>query len=164
MAKEFKWQFVIDPKGSHKAFNNSDLERFKINRYKSLAREVIQNSIDARDDKSKPVRVEFSTYTKETNEIPDRVGLLKKVTDCIPTAKKDRNRKEAEPWFNEAKKILEGKTDSYRVRICRTCSGLPVLLELGSYADLESALLINDAHELMQNRTKQLHLLTKGLV
>lgn len=61
-------------------------------------------------------------------------------------------------------KILEGKTESYRVRICRTCSGLPVLLELGSYADLESALLINDAHELMQNRTKQLHLLTKGLV
>ena len=110
MTKEFKWEFVVDPKGSHKAFNNSDLERFKINRYKSLAREVIQNSIDACDDKSKPVRVEFSTYTKETNDIPDREGLLKKVTACIPTAKKDRNRKEAEPWFNAAKKILEGKT------------------------------------------------------
>jgi hypothetical protein len=63
MAKEFKWEFVVDPKGCHTAFNNPVLERFKINRYKSLAREVIQNSIDARDDKSKPVRVEFNTLT-----------------------------------------------------------------------------------------------------
>ena len=62
-------------------------------------------------------------------------------------------------YMHHVSKIIEGNTESYRVRICRTCSGLPTLLELGSYTDVESALLVNDVHELMQDRTKQLHLL-----
>ena len=62
-------------------------------------------------------------------------------------------------YLHHVSKIIEGNAESYRVRICRTCSGLPNLLELGSYADVESALLVNDSHELMQNRLNQLHLL-----
>src|SRR3546814_14707697 len=46
-----------------------------------------------------------------------------------------------------------------RVRVCKSCSGLPKLLELGSYADLESAVLVNDGYELLQGRTQKLHLL-----
>jgi hypothetical protein len=49
----------------------------------------------------------------------------------------------------------------YRVRICRTCSGLPHLLELGSYSDLESATLVNDVHEFLNNRTRHLHVITE---
>lgn len=45
------------------------------------------------------------------------------------------------------------------MRICRKCSGLQSLLELGSYSDVESALLINDAYEILQGRYKNLHLL-----
>ena len=62
-------------------------------------------------------------------------------------------------YMHHVSKIIEGNAESYRVRICRTCSGLPNLLELGSYADVESALLVNDSHELLQNRLNQLHLL-----
>lgn len=62
-------------------------------------------------------------------------------------------------WMHHISKIIEGKTESYRVRVCRTCTKLTVPLELGSYADVESALLINDAYEILQGRTKQLHLL-----
>lgn len=62
-------------------------------------------------------------------------------------------------WMHHISKIIEGKTESYRVRVCRTCTKLAVPLELGSYADVESALLINDAYEILQGRTKQLHLL-----
>ena len=98
MAKEFKWEFVVDLKGTHKSFNNSDLERFKVHRYKSLAREVIQNSIDARKDKSLPVLVEFSSTTQKIEDIPDTEGLLKKISSCIPVAAEDKNRAEAEPW------------------------------------------------------------------
>ena len=53
----------------------------------------------------------------------------------------------------------QGKTESYRVRVCRTCTKYKLPLELGSYADVESALIVNDTHELLQGRTKQLHLL-----
>jgi hypothetical protein len=49
----------------------------------------------------------------------------------------------------------------YRVRICRTCSGLPHLLELGSYSDLESATLANDVHEFLNHRTRHLHVITE---
>jgi hypothetical protein len=65
-------------------------------------------------------------------------------------------------FMHHVSKIVEGKTESFRVRICRTCSGLPILIELGSYADVESALLVNDVHEILQNRTRQLHLLVPG--
>mmetsp|Transcript_2659 Transcript_2659/g.3988 ORF Transcript_2659/g.3988 Transcript_2659/m.3988 type:complete len:727 (-) Transcript_2659:229-2409(-) len=56
-------------------------------------------------------------------------------------------------------RITEGGVVCYRVRICRTCSGLKQLLELGSCADLESALLLNDVHEILEGRVSQLQLL-----
>ena len=65
-------------------------------------------------------------------------------------------------FMHHVSKVVEGKMAFYRVRICRTCSGLPTLIELGSFADVESALLVNDAHEIQNGRTKQLHLLVKG--
>ena len=49
----------------------------------------------------------------------------------------------------------------FRVRICRTCSGLPHLLELGSYSDLESATLTNDVHEFLNHRYRHLHVITE---
>ena len=49
----------------------------------------------------------------------------------------------------------------FRVRICRTCSGLPHLLELGSYSDLESATLVNDVHEFLNHRMRHLHVITE---
>ena len=56
-------------------------------------------------------------------------------------------------------KLFEGKAESYRVRACRTCTKLSIPLDLGQYADLESAMLINDVHEILQGRTNQLHVL-----
>jgi len=106
----YKWEFVIDLKGVHKGFNNPDLERFKNGRYRSLTREVIQNSIDARLNKNLPVRVEFECINRKTEDIPDRDGLLKKISACIPMAKRDKGRKEALTWFNTAKDLVEGKS------------------------------------------------------
>mmetsp|Transcript_10800 Transcript_10800/g.16431 ORF Transcript_10800/g.16431 Transcript_10800/m.16431 type:complete len:776 (+) Transcript_10800:56-2383(+) len=56
-------------------------------------------------------------------------------------------------------RITEGGVVCFRVRVCRTCSGLKQLLELGSCADLESALLLNDVHEIIEGRFSQLQLL-----
>jgi hypothetical protein len=77
----------------------------------------------------------------------------------IPDLRLDQRGLAPVTYMHHVSKIIEGNTESYRVRICRTCSGLPALLELGSYTDVESALLVNDVHELIHERTKQLHLL-----
>jgi hypothetical protein len=111
MSKQsYKWEFVIDLKGVHKGFNNPDLERFKNGRYRSLTREVIQNSIDAQLNSNVPVRVEFECVSRKTKDIPDKDGLLKKIEACIPMAKQDKGRKEALTWFNAAKGLLEGNS------------------------------------------------------
>jgi hypothetical protein len=41
---------------------------------------------------------------------------------------------------------------SFRVRICRQCCGGIRHIELGTYVDQESAILVNDVHELMAGR------------
>ena len=48
---------------------------------------------------------------------------------------------------------------SYRVRICKSCLGSSSHLELGTYNDHETALLMNDIHELQVGRMDNLHLL-----
>lgn len=45
---------------------------------------------------------------------------------------------------------------SYRVRICKTCCHENCHIELGTYADQESAILVNDAFEIMHQRTDKL--------
>lgn len=60
--------------------------------------------------------------------------------------------------------IMRRKTSDnvpfYRVRICRNCTSSDDTVYLGSYTDLESAILVNDAHELMHNRSNHIHVLT----
>ena len=48
----------------------------------------------------------------------------------------------------------------YRVRVCRNCTSSDDTIYLGSYTDLESAILVNDAHELMHNRNAHTHVMT----
>jgi hypothetical protein len=48
---------------------------------------------------------------------------------------------------------------TYRVRVCKTCTNSNVL-ELGTYLDLESAVLVNDAYLLSQKSQKGVLLLT----
>lgn len=109
MAKEtYRWQFTEDLKGGHRGFNNPELERFKNGRYRSLTREVIQNSLDAIDNKTKPVRVVFKSIKRPVAEVPNVQGLQKKISACIPMAERDRNRPEAAQWFKDALSLLQG--------------------------------------------------------
>jgi hypothetical protein len=49
---------------------------------------------------------------------------------------------------------------NYRVRICKTCCCDHVHIELGTYIDFESALIVNDVHELIARRYGRLSVLT----
>jgi hypothetical protein len=105
---QYRWEFTQDLKGGHRGFNNPELERFKNGRYRSLTREVIQNSLDAVDDKTKPVRVEFHSDRYAASDIPDARGLAAKIGKCIPMARRDKNRAEAAPWFENAYALITG--------------------------------------------------------
>ena len=50
---------------------------------------------------------------------------------------------------------------SYRVRICKTCCQENGHIELGTFVDQESAILINEAHEILNKRFDKLCLLRK---
>jgi hypothetical protein len=51
---------------------------------------------------------------------------------------------------------------TYRVRVCRGCCGERSHIELGSYIDIESAMLVNDCHELLAGRNHKLLVLVRG--
>jgi len=48
----------------------------------------------------------------------------------------------------------------YKVRICKYCRGTEESLDIGSFSDLESAILANDVHEKLNNRSEHVHILT----
>lgn len=79
---EGRWRFPAANYGKKKGLNTGDVETFKKSPYASFAREILQNSIDAQDDKEKPVRVEFKTFEIETCNIPGINELKEQVRRC----------------------------------------------------------------------------------
>jgi len=107
-SKPICWYFPIDKSGKYSAFNNHDLERFKKGRYKSLTREVIQNSIDAKDPGNiKPVLVSFELIQLPIEQFPDLDGFKEKIEGCLKMAPRDGSADAAVPWFEGAKGLLE---------------------------------------------------------
>jgi hypothetical protein len=110
-SKPICWNFPIDASGKYSAFNNHDLERFKKGRYKSLTREVLQNSIDAKDPgNTRPVLVRFDLIQLPIEQFPDLDGFKEKIEGCLKMAPRDGSADAAVPWFEGAKGLLEQAT------------------------------------------------------
>jgi hypothetical protein len=72
-----KWSFPLNQNGPIQGFNDQGIEYFLGNPIESLAKEIIQNSIDAGlQDELKPVRVEFRKFYINTNDIPEKEKLI----------------------------------------------------------------------------------------
>ena len=65
------WIFPSNNYGIVTGIGEASIETFKGSPYRSLSREICQNSMDARFDKNKPVVIEFSCFSIENREIPD---------------------------------------------------------------------------------------------
>ena len=65
-----KWSFPSNNGGDVNGISNAGIETFQGTRIKSLAREICQNSLDARVDQARPVVVEFSSFKLERDKIP----------------------------------------------------------------------------------------------
>lgn len=107
-----EWRFKGNGFTEEKGLDTSDMEIFKKDPMASLAREICQNSIDAKDTGKKTVRIEFKPFRINKNEIPGYDRLLKEIESC-------RNYQTKKEIVNELSKMLvEIKKESiYCLRI-----------------------------------------------
>jgi hypothetical protein len=78
-----EWFFQRNDHGQDNGYSDPGVETYKGNIYYYIAREIIQNSIDARNPKSsKPVVVEYESTTVERGKIPDMDALQDAFRRC----------------------------------------------------------------------------------
>lgn len=82
MSNTIGWSFPSTNWGTENGKNDPGLETFRGNPYPALAREPIQNSLDARLNTTKPVYVEFSSFTIPNSQFPGRDGYVKTLEQC----------------------------------------------------------------------------------
>ena len=77
------WRFPLNNGGSIDGLNDAGIETFQGEPTKSLAREVIQNSLDAAKENSGPVQVEFKLKNIPKNEFPELDYFKKTLKKCL---------------------------------------------------------------------------------
>jgi hypothetical protein len=78
----YSWTFPIDLAGETDGFNFPGIQAFLNKPIISLAREVIQNSMDAKLGDEEPVIVKFELCNKKVNQIPNYEEYKKIVAKC----------------------------------------------------------------------------------
>lgn len=71
MDKKFRWSFPKLDGGGDEGMNDPGVETFKNDIYASLGKEILQNSIDARLDRSKPVEVKIKLCPIDSDQFPN---------------------------------------------------------------------------------------------
>ena len=77
-----QWRFPSNNYDVEKGLDTADMETFKKDPISSLAREICQNSIDARRNKNRPVKVEFSLFSIDSQKIPGIERLKQEIESC----------------------------------------------------------------------------------
>src|SRR5580698_4946269 len=80
---DLKWTFAPSNGGQEVGIHDPGVETFRGNFSHYLARELIQNSLDARLDSNKPVRVSFALEELDARDIPDIACLRLAIERCI---------------------------------------------------------------------------------
>ena len=76
------WTFAPSGNGEGLGFHNPGIETFKGDLERHLAREAIQNSLDARLNKKEPVRVTFELLDLDTSDVPGMDILADTLWQC----------------------------------------------------------------------------------
>ena len=107
MARQMKWYFPKNEGGRDSGFHDAGVETFKGDTDRSLARELIQNSLDARYDNQKPVKVEFEILDLKSKDIPGLKNLALTFERCAEYFPDDKKGKE---FFRRAYKLTQQKS------------------------------------------------------
>ncbi len=80
---KFSWRFPKLDNGLEQGINNGGIATFKGSKlYNNLAREICQNSLDAKANEDTPVRVEFKSIALSKQEYPSLAALPQIFNDC----------------------------------------------------------------------------------
>lgn len=104
---KMKWFFPKNDGGQDSGFHDAGVETFKGNSDRYLARELIQNCLDARLDPNKPVHVKFAVEELDRREIPDIEGLKVSLERCAEYW--GSYQKKAREFFERAAKLASAK-------------------------------------------------------
>ncbi len=99
--EDLVWHFPALDNGEAEGYNDPLLQYFEGDYGKYVAREVIQNSIDARYNPGAPVKVLFEKVNFKPRDVPGMSELLKHLEVCWKKAKKE-NKEKAEIHFRKA--------------------------------------------------------------
>lgn len=77
-----KWFFSSRGFGATEVFSNPGLEMFKCEPIRAMAREVCQNSLDAKISNNEPMRIEFERLLIKTSDFPSIVEMHKTLIKC----------------------------------------------------------------------------------
>lgn len=84
MNRDIKWRFPSNSYASTTGLDTADIETFKSDESAALAREITQNSIDARlIGITEPVRIEFKLFSIKREEIPGLNDIVENINNCI---------------------------------------------------------------------------------
>jgi len=101
------WFFPPTGGGEEHGFKNPELAHFeKDDPIISLAREVLQNSLDAKQDNSKPVQVDFEVEELASKTFPDLNGFKEILKSCQSISKNDDD---AQTFYENALKSLDSQ-------------------------------------------------------
>lgn len=103
------WNFPSSNFGTLNGIGEAGIETFKGTPYKSLAREICQNSLDAKDGSGKPVIVEFFCSKEDLCSFHDYATLSNAIDSCLSFWKKNNNKKTVD-FFDKAQKVAAQKT------------------------------------------------------
>ena len=97
------WSFPPSSGGSDDGFNDAGIETFTGARFDGLAREIIQNSLDAAVDDQTMVTVEFDFVEITRADFPGRKSLLKAMKQC----EKESRDEKGKAFFGNAVRELQ---------------------------------------------------------
>lgn len=102
-----KWTFAESLGGQDIGPNDALVEFFKKIPYESLVRESIQNSIDARVDMSKPVKVSFKFKTMPSSSHSHFLAIQEHIEGCIQMYNNEDSQKKFGPMLDYIKNLKE---------------------------------------------------------
>lgn len=105
-AEKLCWYFPSTDHGENDGFADSLLEYFQGDHEKYIAREAIQNAVDARLDYNNPVSVVFERLSISTSSFPGQGEFLNRLNRCLKFIK---GQEKAEQFFKSAIAIVKGE-------------------------------------------------------